>query len=337
MADVDRNPSHAELRNTVSDQGHSTRSLDQHDDNGAVSYRPGDTGWSNAADINDAALDAGRAAACSNSSSPKRHEADELDRPSRVLARTIENDIIPRLLQAHRAESQQPTIPRPLPSARDVDDTMAFATFVIANDEPAINASVKKLLARGRSFDDTCLDLLAPAARHIGDFWWNDTCSFLDVTLALCKLQNVLRDLGNLRDDVVPPIDAKKSILLTAPPSNQHMFGFRMVEDFFRRADWTVCGLPGASLEDMVVTIRRDWFAVVGLSVGCEDDMPKLKILIATLRAASRNRSIVVLVGGPSLTDKPEQAVAIGADATANDARQAVAQAERLVTSIKRN
>ena len=333
MADVDRDPSFADQTDADPVSG-SRSSGSTGASEGALSFRPGDTSWS---ENFDEARQAPRNEYRRPSIEADRLEADGSDRPSIVLTRTIENDIIPRLLQAHRTEHRKNLRPRPVASEREARDTVAFALFVMANEEPAINAAVRTLLARGVSFDDVCLDLLAPTARHLGDMWWNDTCSFLDVTLALCKLQRVLRDIGDLRDDLVAPIDAKKSILLTAPPGNQHMFGFRMVEDFFRRAEWTVCSSPNANLEEMVVTIRRDWFAVLGLSVGCEDDFLKLKILISTLRAASRNRSIVVLVGGPSLTDKPEQAALIGADATASDAKQAVAQAERLVTSIKRN
>jgi methanogenic corrinoid protein MtbC1 len=61
-----------------------------------------------------------------------------------------------------------------------------------------------------------------------------------------------------------------------------------------------------------------------------------LSSLIGALRAASLNPSIGVMVGGQLFAAHPERAGAVGADATAADASQAVVQAEELVALRKK-
>ena len=53
--------------------------------------------------------------------------------------------------------------------------------------------------------------------------------------------------------------------------------------------------------------------------------------VIASLRSASRNPLVRVIVGGRVFTDRPERVAEVGADETAEDARQAVRSADQLV------
>jgi methanogenic corrinoid protein MtbC1 len=55
---------------------------------------------------------------------------------------------------------------------------------------------------------------------------------------------------------------------------------------------------------------------------------------IARLRAASRYRQLVVMVGGAALNAEPSLLALLGADATAPDAATALHRAEALVTLL---
>ena len=120
-------------------------------------------------------------------------------------------------------------------------------------------------------------------------------------------------------------------------PGEQHTFGIAMVAEFFRRAGWAVRSGPKTSQQDLLGTVRAEWFAVVGISVGSETRLEALTKSIRSVRRASRNKSIGVMVGGPLLVQHPEIAAFVGADATAVDGRQAVAQAQSLLVLLNRS
>ena len=99
----------------------------------------------------------------------------------------------------------------------------------------------------------------------------------------------------------------------------------------YRRAGWeVVCELDGRAV-DPARRVRREWFDVVGLSIGVESRLEWLRNGITTIRRASRNRGLAVLVGGPVFALHPERAADIGADGCVADARDAAALAAALV------
>jgi methanogenic corrinoid protein MtbC1 len=71
---------------------------------------------------------------------------------------------------------------------------------------------------------------------------------------------------------------------------------------------------------------------IVGLTVSVERHATPLTRTIASVRRASRNPGILVLVGGRVFTDRPGLATEIGADGTAADGQLAVTLAETLLT-----
>jgi hypothetical protein len=64
--------------------------------------------------------------------------------------------------------------------------------------------------------------------------------------------------------------------------------------------------------------------------VGSESRIDGVAEFVRAIRQASRNRLVAVMVGGPVLVARPELAVLMGADATANDGPMAVQRAEHL-------
>ena len=72
-------------------------------------------------------------------------------------------------------------------------------------------------------------------------------------------------------------------------------------------------------------------FDVIGISVGNETRLDWLTNGISSVRRASLNQSIGVMVGGPIFREHPEYVALVGADATAVDGRHAPALAESLL------
>jgi len=245
------------------------------------------------------------------------------------IVRTIEHDIIPRLVQAHRepqALPVPPTPPKVLPG-----DLQRFLQLVLAVEDEPWQTLLDHLQGRGIGIDEIYTELLTPAARELGRLWDEDRCDFNDVTVALGRLQRIMRLLSPaFGREVQHPPDGRRALLLPAP-GEQHTLGISIVAEFFRRSGWEVVGETDDRCADPAALVRREWFDIVGLSVGIESRLDRLKSGIVAVRQASCNRAIGVMVGGPAFMAHPERAREVGADATVLDGRQAPAAAEQLL------
>jgi methanogenic corrinoid protein MtbC1 len=250
------------------------------------------------------------------------------------LARAIEQEIIPRLMLAHRGTPRamvKPSVGEARISAADVG---RFATIVLSRDEAPTLDAILAYRSAGASIESIYLELLAPTARYLGELWSEDLCSFTDVTVGLGRLQRVLRELGPIFGRVCETSSEGRSVLLLPSPGEQHTFGLVMVGEFFRRAGWDVSGGAWTSDADPASLVRAEWFDVVGFSLGAEIHLHQLTGAVRSVRQASCNRDVKVLVGGPLFGEHPEYADKVGADGTTIDGREAPALAERLAGRV---
>lgn len=255
-------------------------------------------------------------------------------RPHGQIAREVEDDIVPRLVLAHRSHGIGGHRARAASRAVTEEDLSRFTDIVIRESAPAALDWVGTMRARGVALEAVYLDLLAPVARRLGELWSADLCDFTAVTLGLWRLQQVARELSPaFRRDAEPRLIERRALLATVP-GEQHTFGLTIVADFFRRAGWNVATEISASPEALVARVQRESFAIVGLSLSCGARLEGLASFIHALRRASRNRALGVMVGGPMLAEHPELAALVGADATAADGHSACLQAESLVAVL---
>lgn len=242
------------------------------------------------------------------------------------LAKTIETEVIPRLVRQHR-KAGAPVALSPGPV-----DVQAMVQALVDDSDERVLALVAQVRQRGVDVGTVFLELLTPAARELGELWEQDRVDFATVTVSLGRLQRLLRQLSpDFGKEVDHPRHGRR-VLLTQPDTEQHMFGLSMVAEFFRREGWDVLGGVAGVGIDATAWVRRDWFDAVGFSIGSEAGLPWLRDTIAEVRRLSRNRSLVVLVGGPIFSIHPEWAVDVGADAT-TDGRSAPQIAETIVNS----
>jgi methanogenic corrinoid protein MtbC1 len=150
----------------------------------------------------------------------------------------------------------------------------------------------------------------------------------MQVTLALCRLHQVLRELSTEFRCEEPERHPERRILLALCPGEQHTFGISVVSQFLQRAGWDVWQEFPSTKAGILEVVRQNWFAVVGLSVGSSIRLEELAATIRQIRTASRNREVGVLIGGPIMVARPELVELVGADGTASDGPQAVLRAE---------
>jgi methanogenic corrinoid protein MtbC1 len=245
------------------------------------------------------------------------------------LVRTIEGEIVPRLVMARRVVSVPP-VDVGTTRAPDEVDVRELVRLLLAHDVGVASAYVETVRQRGASLESVCLSLLAPAARELGLLWEEDECDFMQVTVGLCRLHQLLRELSPEFRSECGEQKLERNILLAPVPGDQHIFGIALVAQFLRKAGWEVWNEYPLSAASIVDVVRQNWFAVVGLSVGSETRVDEVVAIIRAIRQASRNRSVGVMVGGPVLVARPELAVLMGADATAVDGPMAVLRAEHI-------
>jgi methanogenic corrinoid protein MtbC1 len=279
----------------------------------------------------DGRKDAGSGQPAASESEPCLSES-QLNRER--LVRTIEGEIVPRLVLMRRVAGARDVVASPQTRFPDSSDVKELVRLLMAHDVSVASAYVETVRQRGATLERVCLDLLAPAARHFGMLWEQDECDFMQVTVGLCRLHQLLRELSPEFGAADAERKGNRRILLAPCPGDQHTFGISLVAQFLTKADWDVWHEFPTSVAEIVEIVRQNWFAVIGLSVGTEAQLDQLASTISSIRRESRNREIGVLVGGPILVDKPELARMVGADATAEDGPQAVLRAEHICSGI---
>jgi len=212
--------------------------------------------------------------------------------PGNVM-QTIEREIIPRLVLAHRDEAFAACADaRPPPTTTEIAD---FGKLVITQSVPAAIEVVERLATQGLALESIFLDLFGKTARWLGDRWLDDQISFVDVTAGLGTLQQLVNVLGPNYQPVVP---SKGTVLLTAAPGEQHTLGLFLLGEFLRQAEWGVDVLPGMTAAELGAYVARTHVEALGLTVGREDMLPSLARAIELVRRESRNPELAIMIGG---------------------------------------
>ena len=248
----------------------------------------------------------------------------------RSLSTLIESEIIPRLMIAHAGDTVE-IDDAPGEAAITAAEVEALAPLALQVEADALLRHIEFVLARGVSVDTVMVDLLAPTARLLGEYWEDDRCDFVDVTMALWRLQEVIHEIAaRLPADRVLAAGGHRA-LFASMPGDQHSFGTVVIDEVFRRGGWVTDRLSDADTSDLLKRVGEDWFDVIGLTISCDCHIASLASIITALRNVSRNSRICVMVGGRIFSADPDLAAEVGADGTARDAKLALKIATRLV------
>lgn len=245
----------------------------------------------------------------------------------RELRDTILNRVLPRL----SATGDGPGAAGPGGALLPEAEVAAFAEMALATAVPVLVERVEALRRGGLSLEDAALRLLAPAARRLGDLWVADRLSFLDVTVALGRLQGVMRALGAEFDAAAGGPAAPRTILLAPVAGEQHTFGLSLVAAFFRRAGWSVTLEPRIGPDELLARARTERFTAIGLSVASDRHLPALAAQVEALRRATPGGSTKLLAGGPAFLLDPGLRGRVDVDLVASDAAEAVRGTEALL------
>ena len=250
------------------------------------------------------------------------------------LSLLLENLVIPRLIADRRDSATWPENAVAEPIGRRIIsdyDVAIFSRLSVDEEAHVLLSFVDECLTTGSSVETIFVDLLAPAARRLGEFWDADSEDFVGVTMGLWRIQEVLRVL-TMR---IPPVaglgHGQRSALFSPMPGEQHSFGTLMIAECFQRAGWETDVLIEPTQSELTGKFATRHYDLIGLTVSNDCSTSALSSLVTTIKAVSSNPHVRVLLGGRVINEHPELVTSCGADATAVDALSAVAVADQLV------
>ncbi|MEM8694699.1 MAG: cobalamin B12-binding domain-containing protein [Pseudomonadota bacterium] len=245
------------------------------------------------------------------------------------LNRLIESEIIPRLVAAH-------STPGDIDHFDPISENEAahFAPLPILLEADELLSEVETFLGRGVPPETIFVDLLAPSARHLGEMWEEDSVDFVEVTMGLWRLQEVMREIAARTPSIAGRLLSPRSIIVAPMPGEQHSFGSVMIEECFSRAGWDTELMLNSDGPRLTGRLAEQIFDLVGLTISCDCHIEPLPNLIRALRSTSKNADIRIMIGGRVPNEHPDLAAAVGADGTARNAQSAIEVADELVADF---
>ena len=254
------------------------------------------------------------------------------------LSQLLENLVIPKLI----AERDQPVVrlseqgfaetvgterKRPITD----EDILSFALLSIESEASTLLDFIDNCLATGSSVEDIYVDLLAPTARKLGQFWEEDSKDFIDVTMGLWRIQEVLRELTLRIPPPSVPGQGQRSALFSTLPGEQHSLGTLIVAECFQRAGWDTEVLMEPTQAELTAKFVKQHFDLAGLTISRDCPTETLSGLINVIRSISSNPGIRIMIGGQMVNTQSRLVEICGADGTAEDAPSAIEVANALV------
>ena len=238
-----------------------------------------------------------------------------------LLERVVSEHLAPKLANLHKQWR--------VPSASftpDADVITEFARLVILPDASKAAKFFFRKRDEGMSVATLLDTLLTPTARRLGDFWFEDECDFVEVTLGVTRLRSLLETCMRFANGSDAP--GRSALLITAP-KERHFFGLEVVEAYLVSSGWDTVLSLGRSASENARAAETQWFSVLGVTVSEEAHLDDAARAIEMVRRRSANPSISVMVGGYALHGRPDLAARIGGDAMAEDGPGALLLANR--------
>ncbi len=246
--------------------------------------------------------------------------------PPEELAEIFDSEILPRLVVAHSSSAALAANETRRPGDATLNRGLreAFIRIVLSRTPELLGSFIRPLIQRGISGDEIYAKLLAPAAKMLIDLWGEDVVSYMEVTIGLGRLQQLVHGLENLTCYNGENDPECRSAIFTPAPGEQQTFGFYIIEEMFRWAGWRTWVETRATLADIDAAVRCQWFDMLCLSVTRDFENQKLSGTIRELRRVSRNENLFVIVNGQPFAEHPHLVGAVGADAAASSGGEAL-------------
>jgi len=76
------------------------------------------------------------------------------------------------------------------------EEVAQLTRLLLTHDVGVVAAYVEALRTQGATLGSLYISLFAPAAQLVGDWWRSDRCDFTEFSLALSRLQRLMREFA---------------------------------------------------------------------------------------------------------------------------------------------
>jgi len=263
----------------------------------------------------------------------------ELDNADMMLwlNKTIESEIIPRLLMGHNLGpnydlSGDETSEIEVKQVEIVD----FCQTLIDGPVEDCFSYIQSMQKSGHSLMSLYINLIPPSTRRLQELWENDENSFTEVTIALGRAQNLIHQLSPIFVNQSNFSDFQGNALLVNVPGSQHTLGILMLGEFFKLAGWNTTVEIDISGDELKDRIRLQACDLVAISVSCEAQWDTMQSLLKEIKRFSKNKEVLTMVGGPLFDYKPELVSACSADVCTLTAEEAIQKVSVLLSQRAR-
>ena len=215
-------------------------------------------------------------------------------------------------------------------SGRPTRSFLDMLVTVVRSGDPAQLARIHDEMRRQRISAEQVVDIYFPAViDQIGSAWHDAQLDILEATVALSRLQQLLRELGRAWQADRATSEAMGCVLLVLPQVEQHALGAMLAANQLRRLGVSVRVALMASPQDVGALVFSRSFDAVFLSVSNLDAKPMAGQLVAAFRQRC-GAGLPVVVGGGlaalagTTDDRRRLAAELGADLATTDLREAI-------------
>jgi methanogenic corrinoid protein MtbC1 len=188
---------------------------------------------------------------------------------------------------------------------------------------------ILKAAQGGSSIQDLYLHVFQPTQREIGRLWQTNRISVAQEHYCTAATQLVM---SQLYPYIFSTARRDRHLVATSVGGELHEIGVRMVADFFEMEGWDSYYLgantPAESVLQAMVERKAD---VLAVSATMTFHVSEVRDLIARVRGVKAVQETLILVGGYPFLLSPQLWRQVGADGFAQDAREAVQVANRLI------
>jgi len=245
--------------------------------------------------------------------------ADSFD-PKFILARAVRSEVVTRLKVERAARFGDDPLP-----LFGQEHRAEFLDAMLSNDREAFDATVTRMDLRDKPFTETLRQLISPTLDDLGQMWRDDRASFMDVTLATCRVQTFMCEKLGATAKRDRSGETHGSIAFARPAGESHTLGLTVVTECFRIDGWNVMGGVDLEIGDGLWSLLRDRHVdVLGITVGSVMQVASVAEAVKKAKQLSCNPDLVIGLGGYCAISDPDAMEGLGADFISADALDAV-------------
>lgn len=177
----------------------------------------------------------------------------------------------------------------------------------------------RKLVEAGQTQRSLLLDVLTPAARHLGLMWDQDEASFLSVNVGTLRVETIIRETAHLFKK--RSIHQAWSAIFANVPGDEHTIGLKMAAELQRSKGWDIEIFCRPTLEALLSSVDASSKQILGLSIGSASSMHHLYKLVRALRRSRPD--LKILISGSLVAGSKQSIDLLGVDACASNYEQA--------------